>query len=67
MLFILSDGDSSDRDPLLIAKELKALGVSIVTCYLTAFHIEKPKRLLDAEDPKWDEGQSVLFEMSSTM
>ena len=70
VLFILSDGESSDGDPLPIAKELKALGVSIVTCYLTANHIEKPKRLLDAKDPKWGahvSPQSVLFEMSSTM
>ena len=67
VLFILSDGEATDGYPQLIAKKLKALGVSIVTCYLTANRIEKPKRLLDAKDPEWSEGQSVLFEMSSTL
>ena len=39
VLFILSDGQSTDGDPLPIAEELRALGVCIVTCYLTSDHI----------------------------
>ena len=69
VLFILSDGASGDGDPCPIAQELKELGVSIVTCYLTDADIQQPKRLLDAEDPAWGSkgGQLALFEMSSTM
>ena len=67
VLFILSDGESTDGNPLPIAKQLWALGVQIVTCYLTADDIENPKCLLYAKDSSWSEGQSVLFEMSSTM
>ena len=67
VLFILSDGESTDGNPLPIAEQLRVLGVQIVTCYLTADDIENPKCLLYAKDPKWGEGQSVLFEMSSTM
>ena len=67
VLFILSDGKLTDGNPLPIAEQLRALGVQIVTCYLTADYIEKPKRLLDVKDPEWGEGQSVLFEMNSTM
>ena len=69
VLFILSDGASGDGDPCPIAQELKELGVSIVTCYLTDADIQQPKRLLDAEDPTWGSrgGQLALFEMSSTM
>ena len=46
VLFILSDGESTDGNPLPIAEHLRALGVQIVTCYLTADHIKNPKRLL---------------------
>ena len=69
VLFILSKGESGDGDPCPIAQELKELGVSIVTCYLTDADIQQPKRLLDAEDPTWGSrgGQMALFEMSSTM
>ena len=67
VLFILSDGESTDGNPLPIAEQLWALGVQIVTCYLTADDIENPKCLLYAKGSSWSEGQSVLFEMSSTM
>ena len=69
VLFILSDGASGDGDPCPIAQDLKELGVSIVTCYLTDDYIQHPKRLLDAKDPTWGfrGGQLALFEMSSTM
>lgn len=69
VLFILSDGASTDGDPLPIAQELQAVGVKIITCYLTEEHIENPQCLFDVQpnDSSWNEGQSVLFEMSSTM
>ena len=67
VLFILSDGDSSDGDPLPIARELRALGVRIITCYLTSDHIDNQKRLLDGPNPYRDWGKFDLYEMSSTM
>ena len=67
VLFILSDGKSTDGNPCPIAQELKALGVSIVTCYLTDTDIQNPKRLLDAEDPTWEDGRLALFKMSASM
>ena len=53
VLFILSDGESTDGDPCPIAQKLKEVGVTIVTCFLTANYIKKPKRLLDAKGPTW--------------
>ena len=50
VLFILSDGMSTDGDPLPLAKELQELGVRIVTCYLTSDHIYNPKCLYGVED-----------------
>ncbi|XP_062499789.1 uncharacterized protein LOC134177092 [Corticium candelabrum] len=69
VLFILSDGDSTDGDPHEIAQELHQLDVIIVTCFLTSNHIDNPRRLLYKADPKWRgrNGRQVLFEMSSTM
>ena len=80
VLFILSDGVSTDGDPRPIAEELHALGVKIVTCFLTSDSIENPRRLFDTIDPSWarcntswystwmsHDGRAVLFEMSSTM
>ena len=71
VLFILSDGFSSDGDPReMIVGKLRDLGVIIVTCFLTSDHIDNPRCLLDEADPNWSgrgDGRSVLFEMSSTM
>ena len=81
VLFLLSDGMSGDGDPRRIAQELHELGVTIVTCFLTAHHIDKPKCLYDPdwkfpgwEFPDWkslifpdQSGRDVLFDMSSSM
>ena len=69
VLFILSDGQSTDGDPLPIARELRALGVYIVTCYLTSRHIDSPKCMLDDATSKWEcnDDPIALFEMSSIM
>jgi len=70
ILFLLSDGDSADGDPLPIAQILRDMGVTIVTCFLTSDHIDNPRRLLVEADPNWrksGDGRSVLFEMSSTV
>ena len=68
VLFILSDGASGDGDPRPIAQKLHNSDVTIVTCYLTADHIDNPRCLLDKAHPSWpNDGRSVLFDMSSTM
>ena len=46
VLFILSDGKSTDGDPRPMAQELRALG-RIVTCYLTSDDVPNPKCLFD--------------------
>ena len=67
ILFILSDGFSTDGDPTCVAEELKASNVVVVTCYFTSQSILNPKHLLDKEDPSWSEGACALYRMSSTM
>lgn len=70
VLFILSDGMSSDGDPRQIAERLRDLGVTIVTCLLTSDKILNPRRLLP---PNYKfqhlhqcKGKKYLFNMSST-
>lgn len=67
VLFILSDGQSSDGDPRPIAERLRGLGVTIVTCFLTSDEIPHPKCLLDPAITFWEKGRQTLFEMSSIM
>eukprot|EP00118_Oscarella_pearsei_P020432 m.221234 g.221234 ORF g.221234 m.221234 type:complete len:569 (+) comp39956_c1_seq10:140-1846(+) len=69
VLFILSDGCSTDGDPRPMAEELHSLGVTIITCFLTSHAVENPKRLLYEADDSWahKDGRRVLFEMSSPM
>ena len=68
VLFLLSDGMSADGNPRPIAQELHELGVTIVTCFLTADHIDNPKCLYDSDWKFPDQSvRGVLFDMSSSM
>ena len=69
ILFILSDGLSTDGDPLPIAKVLQALDVIVVTCYLTTSEKKFPRQLMDKKslNSDVDKGAAVLLKMSSSM
>ena len=67
VLFILSDGESTDGDPTQIAQRLKNSYVTIATCYFTSESIPNPKCLVDKEDLSWHDGECALYRMSSTM
>ena len=69
VLFILSDGIASDNvnGAVDLAREMQAMGVRIVTCYLTTQRIDNPRRLHYAppEDDAWSPGARALFDMAS--
>ena len=68
VLFILTDGESTDGDPRMVSEEMKKMDVTVVTCYLTDQHIHDQKRLYDVfYSDSIDGGRKVLFDMSSTM
>ena len=68
VLFIVSDGDSTDGDPRPLAERLRDMGVTIVTCFLTSEDIDKPERLYySATEFSSTDGGKTLFEMSSSM
>ena len=65
-MFVLSDGESSDGDPVPVAREMLDKDVTIVTRFLTANDIRIPKRLVD-DGLYSDGGASKLLEMSSVI
>ncbi len=64
-LLILTDGESTDGNPKIIADQLKKLGVTIVTCFLTNEHLDNPYKCYD-DSEKSSPLCPVLLEMSST-
>ena len=68
VLFILTDGDSTDGDPRMASEEMKKMDATVVTCYLTGQHIDDQRRLYDVfYSDSIDDGRKVLFDMSSTV
>ena len=67
ILFILSDGESTDGDPVPVGKQLLDSGVTIVTCFLTAQDIPNPECLIDKKNRRMTKGAAALFDISSTI
>lgn len=64
-MFIISDGLSTDGNPLPEIDILKDLGITIFSCYITNHDITNPRtlpnrpRLFD-----WDSGARLMFKMA---
>jgi hypothetical protein len=67
LLLIVSDGVSTDGDPLPIITELHELGVLTLCCYLGEQDILNAKRLYEVEDSRWSEGAKCMFRMASVL
>lgn len=67
ILFILSDGEPTDGNPLPIAEKLKTQGVKIITCFVTDEDIAQPKTLFGEEEAHWNAGASLMYEMASNL
>jgi hypothetical protein len=67
MLLLISDGEPSDGDPEPLAQRIEALGVTVVSCYLTSSNITSPRRLMASEQPEWPAGARRLFRMASRL
>ena len=66
LLFILSDGQSADgRDPPV--QQLSALGVTIVSCFITREGLSDPRHLYSLLDESWEAPAKFMFKMSSTI
>ena len=67
LLLIVSDGVSTDGDPLPIIAELQEMGVLTLCCYLGEQDILNAKRLYEGEDSRWSEGAKCMFRMASVL
>lgn len=67
LLLIVSDGNSTDGDPLPIIEELHEMGVLTLCCFLGDQDILNAKRLYETEDQKWSEGAKRMFRMASEL
>ncbi|XP_067024616.1 uncharacterized protein [Acropora muricata] len=64
LLFIISDGQPTDGgDPPV--QELSALGVTIVSCFITREGLSDPRRLYSLLDESWEAPAKFMFNMSS--
>lgn len=67
-LFILSDGEpNAGCDSRPIAEVLKALGITIVSCFVTDQDIANPRTLLGKEDTQLSRGAQLMFDMASAV
>ena len=69
VFLILSDGVSTDGNPLDLVGALQDSNVIRVSCYLTDEHIPNQRCLMDKAPSDWPEsdGRRTLFNMSSTV
>jgi hypothetical protein len=67
VLFVVSDGEPTDGDPLPLSNEIKKLGVTIITCFVTNKDIAVPKILIGKRDDNWDNATKLMFDMASTI
>ncbi len=64
-LFILSDGEPTDGDPLPAAQALKEMGVTIVSCFVTNQDIADPRTLFSEPETYWRKDAQLMFNMAS--
>ncbi len=67
VLFILSDGQPTDGDPMPTANALKDEGFYIISCFVTDQDITEPRRLFDAPASQWNDGAKLMFNMASSI
>ena len=67
VLFLLSDGEATDGDPVQFAEQFRQNHVLIFVCLLTSDNISDPRRLYYDPDSKWSKAHRAMFELSSTV
>lgn len=65
ILFLVSDGESTDGNPSGALKRIRSMGVTVVCCYVTNSDVLEPRRLLSSAAPDWDLGARSMFSAAS--
>lgn len=67
VLFILSDGETTDGDPVPEAQQMRQEGIRVLSCFVASSDIANPRRLPNEPGVDWPRGATNLFEMASTV
>ena len=65
VLFILSDGEPTDGDPLPSIEAIKKIGVTVLSCFVTDEDIAKPKVMFGKPEESWNKGAKLMFDVAS--
>jgi len=65
VLFVISDGESSDGDPRPAAQAIKDSGIKIISCSLTSTNATAPKMLYSGKKRRWSKGAKVMYDVAS--
>lgn len=65
ILFVLSDGEPTDGDPLLALEQFRTLGITVISCFVTDQDIANPRVLFGTPEPQWSRGARLMFDMAS--
>jgi hypothetical protein len=65
ILFIGSDGDSTDGDPRPVAVRLSEQGVQIISCFVSSTDVVQGKNLFTDKGADWPDGAKTMFDLSS--
>lgn len=65
ILFILSDGEPTDGNPLPFAERIIAGGTVIISCFITDQDIANPRILFGTPQSNWQRGAQLMFQMAS--
>ena len=66
-LFLLSDGKSSDGDPVETCLRITSLGTIVCCCYLTSSDMPQTKQLYAEPQADWPEGARTLFRCATVL
>jgi hypothetical protein len=67
ILVVISDGEPTDGDPRDLFNDIRELGVTIVSCFLTDKDVAKPRTLVASPDPSWPDEANLMFAIASSL
>ncbi len=66
ILLLVSDGKFTDIDPHPLLEKLRAMGVTIISCFLSDQDYTRQRVLVNAPEPHWSQDATLMFEIAST-
>jgi hypothetical protein len=66
-LFVLSDGEPTDGSPSDIMQAIRALGVVVISCFVTDEDVADPRTLYGKPTATWPHGARIMFDAASTL